>query len=98
MATADRHPSLSDPRSVVEVGERIYREKYREELERTRAGNFVAIDVLSGKAYIAETPDGALEKARDAAPHGIFHLIKVGASGAFQVSHSLNVRPDWLFR
>jgi hypothetical protein len=98
MATEDRHPSLSDPRSVAEAGERIYKEKYRDEYEKTHAGEFVAIDVLSQQAYIARTPSDALKLARDASPSGIFHLIKIGSAGAFQVSHSLNARPDWLFR
>jgi len=98
MASADKHPSLSDPRSVADAGERIYKERYQEEFERTHLGQFVAIDVLSEKPYVAETPDEALEKARNISPHGIFHLIKIGSTGAFQVSHSLNVRRDWVFR
>lgn len=98
MAPTEKHPSLSDPRSVAEAGEKIYKEKFREKFEKTHAGQFVAIDVLSEESYIAETPDGAFEKARNASPHGIFHLIKIGSSGAFSVSHSSGVRPDWVFR
>ena len=98
MAPTEKHLSLSDPRSVAEAGEKIYKEKLREKFEKTHAGQFVAIDVLNEESYIALTPDGALEKARSGSPHGIFHLIKIGSTGAFSVSHSSDARPDWVFR
>jgi hypothetical protein len=79
--------SLSNPQDIVDAGERIYREKYKSALEQNSPGQFVAIDVKTEKAYIAAQPEIALEKARSEAPTGVFHLIRVGASGAFRVSH-----------
>lgn len=98
MASTERNPSLSDPKSIAAAGERIYEEKYRREFEGKYQGKFVAIDVLSEGAYIAEFPEDALEKAKNASPKGIFHLIRVGSTGAFKVSRSANALPDWIFR
>jgi hypothetical protein len=86
------HATMSDllnsPEEIAEVGERIYAERYKADLERTAFGHYVAIDVLSGNGYIGEFPEQALEKARAEATNGVFHLIKIGSAGAFRVSFS----------
>jgi len=89
---------ISSPRELAERGENIYIEKYKAEYEREFAGKFVAIDVTTGLAYVADSPEDAVERARTEAPKGIFHLLKVGAAGAFRVSYSNNTDVDWLFR
>lgn len=91
------YPSLSNPKAVAEAGERIYREKFQERFEAECLGKFVAIDVKTEEAYIGDSPEEALNEARQKAPTGIFHLIKVGSPGAFRVGHS-NAAPDWLFQ
>lgn len=83
-----KHPMLSTPQDVVRRGEEIYAQTYKEDYEARYQGKFVAIDVMSGKAYVADFADDVLQEARKAAPAGIFHLIKVGFSGAFRVSSS----------
>ncbi|MEN6560677.1 MAG: hypothetical protein ABFD52_07875 [Acidobacteriota bacterium] len=88
----------SDPRAIAECGEAIYLKKYKDAYEIEHMGKFVAIDVLTEKTYIADSPLEALTHARQDAPLGIFHLIRVGATGAFRVSHAINDATDWLFR
>jgi hypothetical protein len=78
---------FNTPAKIVEAGERIYAEKYQARLEQERPGSFVAIDVQTGEAYVARFPEQALEDARAHAHTGVFHLIRVGSSGAFRVSH-----------
>jgi hypothetical protein len=56
---------------------------------------FVAINVLTGDAYIAATPEDALDTGHKAAPSGIFHLIQVGHAGAFRVSCAQSSNVDW---
>jgi hypothetical protein len=80
---------LDSPGKIAEVGERIYADRYKAELERTSLGQFVAIDVLTGKHYVAQFPEQALEKARAEATNGVFHLIRIGSPGAFKVSFNL---------
>lgn len=86
---------LDSPNKIAEAGERIYADRYKVELERDQFGHFVAIDVTTGESYVAEFPEQALEKARAAAPNGIFHLIRIGAPGAFKVSFGLSRNDDF---
>ena len=89
--------SLSDPKAVAEAGERIYRDRYKKNLEETHLGEFVAIEVRTEQAYLGETPEDALNKGRTQSPNGIFHLMKVGSPGAFRVGYA-SPTPDWLFQ
>ena len=66
----------------------IYDRDYREEYEAKHQGKFVAIDIRGQGAYLGEFPEDALQNAREAAPFGVFHLIRVGAKGAFRVRHA----------
>lgn len=77
---------LSHPQAIVERGEEIYKTKYKDDFERRHLGHFVAIDVISEQAYLADTAELSLANARENSPNGIFHLIRVGSPGAFRVS------------
>jgi hypothetical protein len=90
--------SLSNPKAVAEAGERIYKEKYRQQYEQDHRGKFVAIDVTTSDAFIGDTAEKALEEARLKSPNGIFHLILVGSPGAFRVGYSNGATADWLFQ
>ena len=89
---------LSNPRQIAERGEAIYRDRYQQQYERDYPGKFVAIDVQTENAYIADTPEDALADAHTQAPQGIFHLIQVGHAGAFRVSYAKSSHVDWVFR
>lgn len=78
---------FSNPTEIVQAGERIYAEKYKEEYEKKHSGKFAAVDVVSGKAFVADFPEDALENGRKQSPTGLFHLIKIGSPGAFRVSY-----------
>ena len=86
---------LDSPEKIAEEGERIYAERYQSQLELERRGHFVAIDVTTDKSYVEEFPEEALEAARKQAPNGIFHLIRIGAPGAFKVSFGASARYDF---
>jgi hypothetical protein len=94
------NPQMTNPQQVVDAGQRIYKERYQEEYERLHAGKFVAIDVQTGNAYLADTAGAALKNGLTAQPQGVFHLIKIGSTGAFKVSYSpsSNANVDWNFR
>lgn len=89
---------LDSPDKIADAGERIYEQKYKSQLEGASFGHFVAIDVTTGTPYVAEFPEQALEQARAAAPNGIFHLIRIGAPGAFKVSFGLSRHDDFWSR
>jgi hypothetical protein len=89
---------ISNPKAAAALGEQIYSDNFRAEYEVTHFGKFVAIDVQSKTAYLGDSAEEALDKARKASPNGVFHLIKVGSTGAFRVSYTNNGTLDWLFR
>ena len=91
-------PHLSNPKEIAEAGEQIFSERYKDQFEREHPEEFAAIDVTTGDAYLAETHEGALEKAEACSPYGIFHLIQVGHSTAFRVSQTSHDDVDWIFQ
>ena len=76
----------SNAKAIAEQGENIYRDKYQKEFEANHRGRFAAIEVVTGKVYLADSPEGAVEDGRRNSPNGLFHLIKVGAPGAYRAS------------
>ena len=79
--------ALTDPAKIAGAAESIYDEHYRGEYEQSHNGEYVVIDVTSGEAYLGEYAEDALHNARQKAPHGVFHLMRIGAPGAFKVSY-----------
>ncbi len=55
-------------------------------------------NVVKETAFTGATPELAFQAARQNDPRGIFHLIRIGYAGAFQVSfqfgHGIK---DWIF-
>ena len=97
MAAMHSDPFLN-PKAIAETGEKIYREKYQKDFEAKHLGKFVAVDVGTEDTYLGETSEEALSAARHASPKGVFHLVRVGAPGAFRVSFSSNASVDWFFQ
>ncbi len=87
--------SLTDPSKIAQAAEKIYDERHREKLEKEHSGEFVVIDVKDQEIYLGEHPETALQEARKKAPYGVFHLIRIGAPGAFRVSHASRQASPW---
>jgi len=68
---------------IADTATEIYGRLYRAQFEEKHRYHFVVIDIKDEKAYVHETPEGALQNARKAAPHGVFHLMRIGSPGAF---------------
>ncbi len=77
---------FTNPKAIAEAGEAIYREMYQKDFEQNQAGKYVAININARTATLGDGPGEALVKAKEIDPHGIFHLIRVGFPGAFQLS------------
>ncbi len=69
---------------IARRGEAIYTEKYRIELEKSSNGKFVAINISSGDATLADTGEDAIRLALEKDPTGLFHLVRVGHKAAFE--------------
>ena len=83
MFQSDNLPAPST-KEIAEHGEAIYKEKYQAEFERTRRGEFVAVNVKSGEATVADTAEDAVRVALEKDPKGLFHLIRVGHKAALE--------------
>lgn len=87
-----------NPLKAAERGEEIYQRKYKSDFEHLYPGKFVAINIATENAYVGDSPEDAITKAQEAREKGMFHLIKVGATGAFRVSYTSNASMDGIFR
>ena len=84
MRDVARH--LASPDDIANAGEEIYAAKYKARCEKEHGGQFVAVDVVGEEAaYLGRFAEDALLAARKASPHGVFHLIRVGAPTALKV-------------
>lgn len=79
-------PQFSNPDAIAKAGEAIYREMYQKDYEQNYRGMFVAVNINTKVATLGKTAGEALQKAKETDPTGVFHLIRVGFSGAFQLS------------
>jgi hypothetical protein len=76
-------------REVVELGERIYRERLRELLEPAKTGKYVVIDVDTGEYEVDSNHRAASDRACAKRPHprlygkriGFATLGRIGAQG-----------------
>ena len=89
---------ISNPREAAERGEKIYHDKYKTAFETEHYGKYVAVDITTEEAHVADSPEDAIAIARKHNPRGVFHLVKVGSTGAFRVSYTSNADMDWLFQ
>jgi hypothetical protein len=62
-----------------EEGRKIY-EQIKARYESTHLGKFLAIDIKTQEAYLADSSAEAVEKARVAHPDTVFYVVKVGHS------------------
>ena len=81
---------FSNPKAIADAAETIYREMYQQDFEQNQPGKFVVININTKTATLGNTASEALLAARQADPQGVFHLIRVGFPGAFQLSRYQN--------
>ena len=96
-ARSDGNVDVSTPGKIVQEANRIYKENFQEDYERNHRGKYAAIDVRTGRAYLGSSSDDALRKARREAPHGVFHLIRVGFRSAFRSTRFAGHHDDWIW-
>jgi hypothetical protein len=69
--------NYSSGQIVADKGEQMYKDLFQEQYEKEYSGQYVVIDVLKKRAYVASSATEAVVKAKDDAPDGLFHLIKI---------------------
>jgi hypothetical protein len=80
-----QHEPVPPPsaQAIAELGEAIYKQKYQHDFEKNLKEKFVAINVNTGEATIADTTEEAVRIALGKDPDGFFHLVQVGHQSAF---------------
>ncbi len=73
------------PAEIAHKGEEIY-QKIGKQIEKKYLGDFVAIEVESGKYFLGQTQVEAIEKAKKHFPAKIFYLMKIGFPAAVTFS------------
>lgn len=76
------------PHAIAEKGESIYNSKYKAEYEKHYFGEYVAIDIETGQAFVATRPEAAIKQAQQAIQGGLFHVIRIGHTGVYHVSYT----------
>lgn len=83
------------PQEAADKGTAIYKAKYQTAYEAEHPGKYVAIDITTEKAWVADTPEEALTNAQKANPAGFFHLIRIGSAGVFRVGYTQHNAREW---
>ena len=74
-----------ESKAVAESARRIYLFRLREELEQKHSGKYVCIEPLSGRYFLGDTFDRAVNAAIDAFPERLTHTLRVGHSAALHL-------------
>ena len=73
------------PAEIAQKGIKIY-QRINKRVEKEHLGNFIAIEVESGRYFLGQTQVEAIEKAKKHFPDKIFYLMKVGFPAAVTFS------------
>ncbi len=65
----------------------MYAAKFQADYEQRYSGQYAAIDVQSGDAYVADRPETATKDAELAGHEGPFYLIRIGHAGVYHLSY-----------
>jgi hypothetical protein len=79
--TSEELLNTSNLQQVATEGALIY-SKIKTNYEPQENGKFLAIDIKSGDAYLADTSANAVVEARKNHPDQVFYVVKVGYDAA----------------
>lgn len=74
-----------ESRSVAQKARQIYEAQFRDELERTHKGRYLCIEPTSGRYFLGDTFDQAVNAAVDAFPDRLTHTFRIGYSAALHL-------------
>ncbi len=90
-------PQLS-PEEIIKRGEEIYEKNLKDKLEPQMAGKFVAIEVESGKDYVANTKEEAIDCAKNDFSNKVFFVRRIGELERISsLRFSDTTTQDWLY-
>lgn len=75
-------PMSAQKNNFTRQGEKIYHQKILRFQGRYHKGEYAAIDVRTGRFFVAPRPVQAIEKAEKALPHRKYYLVRIGYTAA----------------
>ena len=69
-----------ESKAAVQKARAIYESELRQQLEPKFADQYICIEPVSGKHFIGETFDEAVNAALDAFPNRLTHTLRIGHS------------------
>jgi hypothetical protein len=70
---------MSLQRQISDKGDGIYKDKYKRIYEKRYFGQYVAIDLETGAAFVAPNATAAMRSAQNTGKQGaLFHLVRIG--------------------
>lgn len=75
----------SDSREIARQAQAIYEQRLKTELENSHAGEFVAIEPISGDHFLGGTLSEAIQAARKAHPDRLGYAMRVGSRTTVQI-------------
>jgi hypothetical protein len=82
---------ISDQSKIVAENARtIYESQLRAELEQKHLGEYVCIEPVSGRFFLGDTFDRAVNSAIDAFPERLTHTLRIGHSAALHLGASIS--------
>ncbi|MFN3650731.1 MAG: hypothetical protein ACK47B_14240 [Armatimonadota bacterium] len=81
-----RLQSAMTPDEIGRRGEALYERELRSRLEETHRGQFLALDVMSGRYQIAEDDLTATTRLMDEIPGATVYTLRIGRQAAYQLS------------
>lgn len=76
------------PDEISRRGEIIYKEYFKDKYEGKHNGKYLAINVETKKAYLAEYSEDALIKAQNENSDSLLYLVRIGEETAFRVGYT----------
>ena len=74
-----------ESKAVAASARRIYESHFREELERKHSGRYACIEPVSGRYFLGDTFDQAVNAAIDVFPKRLTHTLRIGHPAALHL-------------
>jgi hypothetical protein len=75
----------AESKAVAENARRIYESQWRAELEQKHSGRYACIEPVSGRYFLGDTFDQAVNAAIDAFPDRLTHTLRIGHHAALHL-------------
>lgn len=70
---------------IARQGREIYEREIRREVESDHDGEFLVVDITTGRFSMGQDSEEAFERAEEENPDGVFYLMRVGRKAAHRI-------------